>query len=156
MDIASIAGILLALAGILGGLILEGGTLRQVTQPTALMIVLGGYNSSNTFNLARICAARLPTFHIAAPDLPGFGLSEPSRPSTFDRIAEIIDRFTDVVGFDRYAVYVFDYGAPTGFRPAVKCGSAGCTLKLPISTRARAAFAPCNCSRTPDCCSDPV
>ena len=42
MDIASIAGILLALAGILGGLILEGGTLRQVTQPTALMIVLGG------------------------------------------------------------------------------------------------------------------
>jgi chemotaxis protein MotA len=42
MDFASIAGILLALAGILGGLILEGGTLRQVTQPTALMIVLGG------------------------------------------------------------------------------------------------------------------
>lgn len=42
MDIASIAGILLALAGILGGLLLEGGTLRQVTQPTALMIVLGG------------------------------------------------------------------------------------------------------------------
>ena len=42
MDIASIAGILLALAGILGGLVLEGGTLRQVTQPTALMIVLGG------------------------------------------------------------------------------------------------------------------
>ena len=42
MDIASIAGILLALAGVLGGLILEGGTLRQITQPTALMIVLGG------------------------------------------------------------------------------------------------------------------
>lgn len=42
MDIASIAGIVLAIAGILGGLILEGGTLRQVTQPTALMIVLGG------------------------------------------------------------------------------------------------------------------
>ena len=42
MGIASIAGILLALAGILGGLVLEGGTLRQVTQPTALMIVLGG------------------------------------------------------------------------------------------------------------------
>ena len=39
---------------------------------------------------------------------------------TFDRIAETIDRFTEVVGFDRYAVYVFDYGAPTGFRLAVK------------------------------------
>jgi pimeloyl-ACP methyl ester carboxylesterase len=59
--------------------------------------------------------------HIVAPDLPGFGRS-PSlagRPS-FDRIAQTIDRFTELVGFDRYAVYVFDYGAPTGFRLAVK------------------------------------
>jgi pimeloyl-ACP methyl ester carboxylesterase len=39
---------------------------------------------------------------------------------TFDQIANKIDRFTEVVGFDRYAVYVFDYGAPTGFRLAVK------------------------------------
>ena len=44
----------------------------------------------------------------------------PGRGHTFDRIAETIDRFTEVVGFDRYAVYVFDYGAPTGFRLAVK------------------------------------
>ena len=36
-------------------------------QPLDLMIVLGGYNSSNTFNLARICAARLPTYHVADP-----------------------------------------------------------------------------------------
>src|SRR5262245_26020485 len=55
-------------------------------------------------------------FHLIAPDLPGFGRSEmPRRGCTFDQIAEIIDRFTEVVGFDRYAVYVFDYGAPTGF-----------------------------------------
>ena len=60
-------------------------------------------------------------FHIIAPDLPGFGNSDnPGRGHTFDRIAEAIDRFTDIVGFDRYAVYVFDYGAPTGFRLAVK------------------------------------
>jgi pimeloyl-ACP methyl ester carboxylesterase len=60
-------------------------------------------------------------FHIVAPDLPGFGNSDmPGRGFTFDRIAETIDRFTEVVGFDRYAVYVFDYGAPTGFRLAVK------------------------------------
>ena len=39
---------------------------------------------------------------------------------TFDQIADTIDRFTEVVGFDRYAVYVFDYGAPTGFRLAMK------------------------------------
>jgi pimeloyl-ACP methyl ester carboxylesterase len=60
-------------------------------------------------------------FHMVAPDLPGFGRSEtPSGTLTFDRIAEAIDRFTQVVGFDRYALYVFDYGAPTGFRLAAK------------------------------------
>src|SRR6202451_4609142 len=60
-------------------------------------------------------------FHIVAPDLPGFGNSDMPGPGlTFDRIAATIDRFTEVVGFDRYAVYVFDYGAPTGFRLAVK------------------------------------
>ena len=66
-------------------------------------------------------------FHIVAPDLPGFGKSDmPGRGEsgrfkyTFEQIADTIDRFTEVVGFDRYAVYVFDYGAPTGFRLAVK------------------------------------
>jgi pimeloyl-ACP methyl ester carboxylesterase len=60
-------------------------------------------------------------FHIIAPDLPGFGKSDmPQRGCTFDRIASTIDRFTEIIGFDRYAVYVFDYGAPTGFRLAVK------------------------------------
>lgn len=63
-------------------------------------------------------------FHIVAPDLPGFGQSAmPSREQfkyTFDHIADVIDRFTEVIGFDRYTVYVFDYGAPTGFRLAVK------------------------------------
>ncbi len=60
-------------------------------------------------------------FHIIAPDLPGFGNSDmPARGASFDKIAAIIDGFTDVVGFDRYAVYVFDYGAPTGFRLAVR------------------------------------
>jgi len=60
-------------------------------------------------------------FHIVAPDLPGFGKSDmPDRRRTFDGIAERIDRFTEIVGFDRYAIYVFDYGAPTGFRLAVK------------------------------------
>ena len=39
---------------------------------------------------------------------------------TFDHIAEVIERFTEVIGFDRFAVYVFDYGAPTGFRLAMR------------------------------------
>jgi len=60
-------------------------------------------------------------FHIVAPDLPGFGNSDmPDNANTFARIAETIDRFTETIGFDRYAVYAFDYGAPTGFRLAVK------------------------------------
>lgn len=63
-------------------------------------------------------------FHIVAPDLPGFGQSDmPPRDKfayTFDNIAGVIDRFTEVIGFDSYAVYVFDYGAPTGFRLALK------------------------------------
>src|SRR6201996_1193969 len=63
-------------------------------------------------------------FDIVAPDLPGFGQSDlPSRESfdyTFENIACVIERFTEVIGFDRFAVYVFDYGAPTGFRLALR------------------------------------
>jgi pimeloyl-ACP methyl ester carboxylesterase len=63
-------------------------------------------------------------FHIVAPDLPGFGQSDmPPREKfkyTFDNIARVIERFTEVIGLDRFAVYVFDYGAPTGFRLAVR------------------------------------
>lgn len=63
-------------------------------------------------------------FHIVAPDLPGFGKTDmPSRDTfkyTFDHLADIIDGLTEAIGFDRYIVYVFDYGAPTGFRLAVK------------------------------------
>jgi pimeloyl-ACP methyl ester carboxylesterase len=63
-------------------------------------------------------------FHLVAPDLPGFGQSDmPSRAEfdyTFDHIAGVMDGFTDVVGLGRYAAYVFDYGAPTGFRLALR------------------------------------
>jgi pimeloyl-ACP methyl ester carboxylesterase len=63
-------------------------------------------------------------FHVIAPDLPGFGQSDmPERGKftyTFDNIARVIDRFTEIVGLDRFAIYVFDYGAPTGFRLAMR------------------------------------
>jgi pimeloyl-ACP methyl ester carboxylesterase len=63
-------------------------------------------------------------FHVIAPDLPGFGQSDmPERTQfsyTFDNIAATIDRFTDVIGLGHFAIYVFDYGAPTGFRLAVR------------------------------------
>jgi pimeloyl-ACP methyl ester carboxylesterase len=84
-----------------------------------LLLLHGFPTSSHMFrNLIPLLADH---YHIVAPDLPGFGLSDlPGRGHTFDRIAQTIDRFTEVIGFDRYALYVFDYGAPTGFRLAVK------------------------------------
>jgi pimeloyl-ACP methyl ester carboxylesterase len=87
------------------------------------LLLLHGFPSSGHMfrDLIPLLADR---FHIIAPDLPGFGQSDmPPRAEfkyTFDNIAGVIDRFTEVVGFDRFAVYVFDYGAPTGFRIATK------------------------------------
>ena len=61
-------------------------------------------------------------FRVIAPDLPGFGQSDmPDRGKfryAFDNIARVIDRFIEVIGLGRFAIYVFDYGAPTGFRLA--------------------------------------
>jgi pimeloyl-ACP methyl ester carboxylesterase len=63
-------------------------------------------------------------FRLVAPDLPGFGQSDmPSRAGfsyTFAKLAEVIERFTEVIGLARFAIYAFDYGAPTGFRLAVR------------------------------------
>ena len=63
-------------------------------------------------------------FRIVAPDLPGFGKSDMPAPDTFaytfENIANVIDRFTEIIGLPRFAMYVFDYGAPVGFRLAVR------------------------------------
>jgi pimeloyl-ACP methyl ester carboxylesterase len=62
-------------------------------------------------------------FRVVAPDLPGFGQSAaPARESfayTFDNLARVIGRFTELVGLSRFALYVFDYGAPVGLRLAL-------------------------------------
>jgi len=63
-------------------------------------------------------------YHVVAPDLPGFGMTEqPSRDTfdyTFQNLTKVIARFTEVIGLNKFAIYVFDYGAPVGFRFAVE------------------------------------
>ena len=88
----------------------------------ALLLLHGFPTSSHMFrNLIPLLADR---YRVIAPDLPGFGFSDaPEADSfaySFDRLAEVMDAFTETVGLARYAIYVFDYGAPVGFRLALK------------------------------------
>jgi pimeloyl-ACP methyl ester carboxylesterase len=86
------------------------------------VLLLHGFpTSSHMFrNLIPLLADGL---HVVAPDLPGFGFSDaPDRTRfryTFENLAKVIDRFTETFGIHRYAIYVFDYGAPVGFRLAL-------------------------------------
>jgi pimeloyl-ACP methyl ester carboxylesterase len=86
-----------------------------------LLLLHGFPTSSHMFrNLIPLLADR---FHVIAPDLPGFGFSDaPDRKQfqyTFENLAKVVDRFTQVIGLKDYAIYVFDYGAPVGLRLAL-------------------------------------
>src|SRR6202047_4235886 len=90
------------------------------TSPNILLLH-GFPTSSHMFrNLIPALADR---YHVVAPDLPGFGFSDaPDRKQfryTFENLAKVIDRFTQTIGLKRYAIYVFDYGAPVGLRLAL-------------------------------------
>jgi len=97
---------------------------RQAGPPGApKLLLLHGYPSAS--HMFRDLIPHLADrFHLVAPDLLGFGQSAmPSRDSftyTFQALTDVLDGFTDAIGLDRYALYVFDYGAPTGFRLAVR------------------------------------
>ena len=97
---------------------------REAGDPnqTSLLLLHGFPSSSHMFrNLIPLLSDR---FHIVAPDLPGFGFSQsPPRSQfkyTFDNLATVIEAFTEVVRLQRYALYVFDYGAPVGYRIATR------------------------------------
>ena len=96
---------------------------REAGNPAdpTLLLLHGFPTSSHMFrDLIPLLSDR---FHMVAPDLPGFGRTTlPSRDKftyTFENLAKVIGRFTEVIGLDRFALYIFDYGAPTGLRIAL-------------------------------------
>jgi pimeloyl-ACP methyl ester carboxylesterase len=88
-----------------------------------VVLLLHGFpTSSHMFR--NLIPALSDEFHLVAPDYPGFGNS--SMPTveqfeySFDRLAEVMEKFTEKMGLTKYALYLQDYGAPVGYRLAVK------------------------------------
>jgi len=91
-----------------------------VDAPTVLL--LHGFGASS-YMFRDLMPQLARKYHVIAPDLPGFGqtsvLPGVAFDYTFDKLAAVIDAFTVAKGIERYAMYVFDYGAPVGWRLAV-------------------------------------
>jgi pimeloyl-ACP methyl ester carboxylesterase len=87
----------------------------------AILLLHGFPTSSHMFR--NLIPALADSYHVVAPDLPGFGFSDaPDRKNyryTFEQIAKTIAAFTQTKSLNRFAMYVFDYGAPVGFRLAL-------------------------------------
>ena len=87
----------------------------------AILLLHGFPTSSHMFR--NLIPALADTYRVIAPDLPGFGFSDsPDRRHfsyTFESLASKIERFIEIIGLQRFAIYVFDYGAPIGFRLAL-------------------------------------
>jgi pimeloyl-ACP methyl ester carboxylesterase len=92
-------------------------------QDAPTILLLHGFPTSSQM-FRNLIPALADQYHVVAPDYPGFGHSSmPSRDHfsyTFDNLAKVIDEFTEKVGLTKYALYVQDYGAPVGYRLAVK------------------------------------
>ena len=94
---------------------------REAGNPSApTLLLLHGFPSSSAQydGLMRRLAGR---YHLVAPDYPGFGRSTAlAGTTTFDRLAETIDAFTEAKRLDRFSMYMFDFGSPVGFRIATR------------------------------------
>lgn len=96
---------------------------RAAGEPSApVVLLLHGFPASS-FMFRELIPRLADQFRVIAPDLPGFGFTAvPEKRKyvySFDALASTIEAFTDALGLERYAIYVFDYGAPTGFRIAM-------------------------------------
>lgn len=89
-------------------------------KPTLLL--LHGFPSSSAM-FRELMPELADRYHLIAPDFPSFGQTEsPDREHftySFDHLARIIEKFTETIGLDKFAMYVFDYGAPIGYRIAM-------------------------------------
>jgi pimeloyl-ACP methyl ester carboxylesterase len=97
---------------------------REAGPPDApALVLLHGFPSASHM-FRELMPLLADNYHLVAPDLPGFGRSAmPAREDfdyTFENLAGVISRLTEVLGLDRFALYVFDYGAPVGFRIAAR------------------------------------
>jgi len=95
---------------------------REAGDPSApVVLLLHGFPASS-FMFRELMPRLADKYRVLAPDLPGFGFTEVSAERkyvySFDQLAKTIDAFTEALNIKRYAIYVFDYGAPTGFRLA--------------------------------------
>jgi pimeloyl-ACP methyl ester carboxylesterase len=88
-----------------------------------VVLLLHGFPTSSHM-YRDLIPALADRYHVVAPDLPGFGFTEaPDRKNfkySFDHLAEVIERFTESLRLSRYALYIFDYGAPVGLRLALR------------------------------------
>lgn len=95
---------------------------REAGDPQApTLVLLHGFPTSSVMYRTLIDELA-DEFHLIAPDYPGFGLSSTPSPKdwdyTFDHLADVVGKFLETLGADRYAIFVHDYGAPVGFRLA--------------------------------------
>jgi pimeloyl-ACP methyl ester carboxylesterase len=96
---------------------------REAGNPAAptLLLLHGFPTSSHMFR--NLIPKLADNYHVVAPDLPGFGFSDsPPRSEfeyTFEHLARVIGTFTEKLGLQRFAIYIFDYGAPVGLRLAL-------------------------------------
>src|SRR5262249_25467993 len=96
---------------------------REAGNPSSPSILLlhGFPTSSHMFR--NLIPKLVDQYYVVAPDLPGFGFSDsPPRSEfkyTFENLAKVTDAFTEKAGLKRFAIYIFDYGAPVGLRLAL-------------------------------------
>lgn len=96
---------------------------REAGSPSLPKLVLLGGFPASSYQFRDLMPALADRFHVVAPDYPGFGNSDMPDPAhfpyTFDRLSEVIEAWLEQIGFDRFGLFMQDYGGPVGFRMAL-------------------------------------